>query len=82
MEVGSEDSPAYSSYGPWYMNDANFNEFCKLRGQINAVNFFTPLEAEIDKMLWTCYETELTDVEIEELVSDSYRVMTMMIGVS
>ena len=82
MEVGSEDSPAYSSYGSWYMNDANFNEFCKLRGQINAVNFFTPLEAEIDKMLWTCYETELIDVEIEELVSDSYRVMTMMIGES
>jgi len=40
------------------------------------------LEEEMDKMLWSCFETELSDNELEELVSDTYRVMTMMIGES
>ena len=64
------------------MSDENFKAFCKVREQINAVNFFTPLEEEMDKMLWSCFETELSDNELEELVSDTYRVMTMMIGES
>ncbi len=82
MELGSKGAPAQSLGGPWHMSDENFKAFCKVREQINAVNFFTPLEEEIDKMLWSCFETELSDNELEELVSDTYRVMTMMIGES
>lgn len=81
-ELGSKASPARGHVGSWYLSENNFGELQKLQGQINAVNFFTPLEAEADHLLQTCLQQECSEQELEKLVAEAYRTMTMMMGES
>ncbi len=81
-ELGSEGSPARGHLGSWYLSENNFAELQKLQGQINAVNFFTPLEAELNDLLHACQEEALSKEELEKQVAEAYRALTMMMGES
>ena len=52
-DMMKKESPVQSTYAPrygWKMNDANFEEFARVRDQINCVGFYDTLDVELDSL--------------------------------
>lgn len=78
----TEEHPAS---GGWYMSDANYQEFSRIREQITATRFSSVLDTELRDMLSRCCGTDeyqLTETEIEEIVSETYRKLKMYLSES
>lgn len=78
----TEEHPAS---GGWHMSDSNYQEFSRIREQITATRFSSILDTELTNMLSLCCgtdEDQLTETEIEEIVSETYRKLKLYLSES
>jgi len=67
---------------PWYTSDQRFGELCKIRQQITAANFESPLDIELNQMFALCLQTYFdggTDEAIKEIIHEHYERMEALI---
>ena len=65
----------------WYMNQWNYQQTRELAGQVNAVNFVTPLNQELMLAYGDCLNEEDPEKR-RELTAEHYTAMKMMIAES
>ena len=78
MDMGQETSPAATD---WYLDDWDYQQLKTLQGQINAVEFTTPLTDELTTLFQECLQME-DQGEVEQTVHDAYITMKMMLAES
>lgn len=77
-DLMQEEYPTTSSYN-WYMNDANYEEFCKVRDQITSANFQDELSIAFWNLIFD-YDLAVQKGEnMEDFVSEKYREMERLI---
>ena len=68
---------------PISFSDAGYGELCRVRSEINAVKFYSPLDVELSKMHDDIFLEGLsTQEEIAEAAAETYRVLQMMLDES
>lgn len=87
-EAGQKDSPYYCPFElngkqrtNWYVSQWNFQQIQEIAGQINAVNFGTPLNHELLDAYQECLEEE-DPAKRRELAAEHYTTMKMMMAES
>ena len=63
----------------WYMNDANYEEFCKVRDQITSANFQDDLSLVFWNLIYDYKQAERKGISIEDFVSEKYREMERLV---
>lgn len=82
MEVGDFDN-RFTWGNPWYMNDWNFQQYCKVRDRIDSVKFYTPLDREAEDTLGgACGAEDADEDSIRRAVHSAYTTMKMMLAES
>ena len=89
LELCQKDAPYYASYyeqngkprTEWYMNQWNYQQTRELAGQVNSVNFVTPLNQELMLAYGDCLNEEDPEKR-RELTAEHYTAMKMMIAES
>lgn len=88
LDLCQKDAPYYSPYEQngrqrtdWYVNQWNYQQIQALAGQINAVNFVTPLDQELILAYRDCLN-EQDPRRRRELAAGHYTAMKMMIAES
>lgn len=89
MDVGTRETPISDVVGaPWCLSEENYQEYCRLRDNISAARFSTPLEDEImeayldiGRSYYKKSQGESAE-EPEKIISDAYRVMKMELAES
>lgn len=66
---------------PWFFSDAGYREYCRVRSEINAVKYYSPLDLELTKMFCGFKGSE-SEKEVAEIAAETYRVMQMMLDES
>lgn len=66
---------------PWYFSDVGYREYCRVRSEINAVKFYSPLDVTLTKMYNDLSGTE-SEEEVAKIAEETYRVMQMMLDES
>ena len=66
---------------PWCFSDAGFREYCRVRAEINAVKFYSPLDLELTNMFGGLKGTE-SEEEVAKTARETYRVLQMMLDES
>ena len=67
---------------PCFTSDQRFSELCKIRQQITAANFESPLDIELNQMFAMCLQTYSdggTDEVIKEIIHEHYERMEALI---
>ena len=63
----------------WHMNDWNWEQFNQIVGQINAAQFYTPLNEELGKIVPERFNN---GTPMEKIVPGVYRTMEMLLAES
>ncbi len=67
---------------PWFTSEQRFSELCKIRQQITAANFESPLDIEMHQMFALCLQTYFdggTDEAIKEIIHEYYERMEALL---
>lgn len=81
MELGNSDNRFM--WGPWYMNDWNYEQYTNIRDRIDSVRFYTPLDREAENTLIpACRDEGATEDSIRKAVHSLYTTMQMMLAES
>lgn len=81
MELGNSDNRFM--WGPWYMNDWNYEQYTNIRDRIDSVRFYTPLDREAENTLVpACRDEGATEDSIRKAVHSCYTTMQMMLAES
>lgn len=81
-EVGDYDN-RFMWGNSWYMNDWNFEQYCKVRDRIDSVKFYTPLDQEAeDTLIEACRAGDADEDSIRRAVHSAYTTMKMMLAES
>lgn len=82
MEMGDKDH-RFMWGNPWFMNDHNFEQYKNIRGRIDSVKFYTPLDREAENTLIpACTAEDATEDSIRKAVHSCYTTMQMMLAES
>ncbi len=75
VDVGSSDA----KFNGWSINEWNSEQFKFIRDQINVVQFYTPLDVQLETIIPARYNSEQS---LEKIVHDVYATMRMMLAES
>lgn len=73
MDVGQKEFPMDDG---WYMNEANFKEFCAARDEITEARFPGPVDDAVQGIFWE------TPEELEKSVHEQYMLIKMLLAES
>ena len=68
---------------PWGFSDEGYREYCRVRSEINAVKFYSPLDLALSEMYEDIiFNENVSQEEIAEIAKETYRVLQMMLDES
>ena len=83
LQVTDKVSLVKDDPDPWFFSDAGYAELCRVRSEINAVKFYSPLDVALTDMYEDIIVGDITrQEEIAEIAAETYRVLQMMLDES
>ena len=83
LQVTDKVSLVKDDPDPWFFSDAGYAEYCRVRSEINAVKFYSPLDVTLTEMYDVIFTGRIvSQEEIAEIAAETYRVLQMMLDES